>query len=541
MNDKYVKFHKKGGDRALIELCRRASPGKSIREFTTNCLDAKVPNKTEDIVVIVNSYNKKIIISDNGTGMKYNELTKLPLSIGYSKKSGNIDMRGEKALGLLSFGSLGDVMHIITRNHEDKSSDYGYSRWEINESKQKITYEDKKLNPRDIGRDYYGIFPHGTRIIIDRIPNHVMDILTIPNLKNWLRTFYNPSLRKGITNISLGRLDKRMQDPKTETLIEINYEKDSSSKLMDDIIPVNIKKEEMPGELEVLLYINPEAAYDNVAVYSKDVLVYDSIAELPEFSKSPVFTSGKVSGYINDHFNKLVLGRDGIDRQRNAFKSWLNTIKEVDEKLRPIVEEKKRHGKKVKEDKYIKEVFNVMSDIWEDIKKTEVDDGYIRSKNGDLLLVKGNEPTKIRKIGSKGYRTKLLTGRPPGPGSFKLDSKGHPERVNRKKGLPQGCPQPKAFPASEMHLRSKSDELLGSPAVYINSIHEDYKLRTELKDPNPFRRYIAELMAKETAYFEIRKAEKEKRLIGDRTEIVNNVLQKEEFFRFLTLKKLGLK
>tara|TARA_B100001971_G_scaffold144685_1_gene133846 strand:+ start:2373 stop:3998 length:1626 start_codon:yes stop_codon:yes gene_type:complete len=541
MNDKYVKFHKKGGDRALIELCRRASPGKSIREFTTNCLDAKVPNKTEDIVVIVNSYNKKIIISDNGTGMKYNELTKLPLSIGYSKKSGNIDMRGEKALGLLSFGSLGDVMHIITRNHEDKSSDYGYSRWEINESKQKITYEDKKLNPRDIGRDYYGIFPHGTRIIIDRIPNHVMDILTIPNLKNWLRTFYNPSLRKGITNISLGRLDKGMQDPKTETLIEINYEKDSSSKLMDDIIPVNIKKEEMPGELEVLLYINPEAAYDNVAVYSKDVLVYDSIAELPEFSKSPVFTSGKVSGYINDHFNKLVLGRDGIDRQRNAFKSWLNTIKEVDEKLRPIVEEKKRHGKKVKEDKYIKEVFNVMSDIWEDIKKTEVDDGYIRSKNGDLLLVKGNEPTKIRKIGSKGYRTKLLTGRPPGPGSFKLDSKGHPERVNRKKGLPQGCPQPKAFPASEMHLRSKSDELLGSPAVYINSIHEDYKLRTELKDPNPFRRYIAELMAKETAYFEIRKAEKEKRLIGDRTEIVNNVLQKEEFFRFLTLKKLGLK
>ncbi|MAH03785.1 hypothetical protein CMI39_03300 [Candidatus Pacearchaeota archaeon] len=541
MEEKYVKFHKRGGDKALIELCRGVNPDKTIRELTTNCLDARVPNKTEDIVVLVNPYNKKVIISDNGIGIKYDKLTKLPTSVGYSGKSGDIDMRGEKAFGLLSFGSLGDVMHIITRDHEDKSSDYGYLRWEINESKEKIIYENKKLSSRDIGKNYYGIFPHGTRIIIDRIPNHIMDILTIPNLKNWLRTLYNPALRKGITNISLGRLDKRVNDMKTESLKEINYEKDSSSKLVDDIIPIKIKKEETLGELEVLLYIDPEAAYDKVAVYSKDVLVYESIAELPEFNKSPVFTSGKVSGYINDYFNKLILGRDGIDRHRNAFKSWNNTIKELEGKLRPIVEEKKKHGKKVKEDKYIKEVFDAMSDVWGDIKESEADEEYTRSKDGDLLPVKGTEPTKIRKIGPKKTRTELPTGRPPGPGSFKYDLNGHHEKVNRKKGLPKGYPQPVAFQASEMHLRSKSDDLLGTPTPYINSIHEDYKLRVDLRDPTPFKRYITELMAKETAYSEIRKREKEKKLIGDKTEIVNAVLQKEELVKFRTLKRIGLK
>src|SRR3990167_11175533 len=107
MEDRYVRFHDRGQGRALIELAKQYPPKDAIREFVTNSLDARVPDTVEDILVMVNPSQRRIVISDNGTGMRYEDLVALPTSIGYSKKAGDVDMRGEKALGLLAFGSLG--------------------------------------------------------------------------------------------------------------------------------------------------------------------------------------------------------------------------------------------------------------------------------------------------------------------------------------------------------------------------------------------------------------------------------------------------
>ncbi len=547
MDERYVQFHERGQGRALIELARQYPPRDAVREFVTNSLDARVPNSIENILVMVLPREKRIVISDDGVGMNYKELTALPMNIGYSKKAGDVDTRGEKALGLLAFGSLGSRMHILSKPDNGDTSNYGYTMWEIDESKERIPFDHRELSENDARRLFYGGFDHGTRVVIDGVNPHVLDkVLTISNLKNWLRMQYTPALRKNIVNIYLGRPDEGKTEIRQELLKEINYERDSSSELVDDALQVPIRNEENPGSLEVLLFVDPEAAYDKVAVYSKDVLVYESLGELPEFSKSPVWTSGKVSGYINDHFNRLILGRAGIDRNRNAFKAWYGAVQELEEQLRPIIEEKKKHGKKIRESEHLKKVFDALHDVWRDVKKTGIGKEYARGSKGELFSVVGVEPTEKR--GMNEYETptprpetREPTGRPPGPGTFRIDEEGVTQRVVRKSGVPFSYPQPIEFPASESHLRSKLEDLLGSPILFLNATHEDYTSRVDLKDSDVFIRYVAELSAKEAAYYEIRQAEREKRLLGGKDEIANSALQREELIKFLLLRRLGIK
>lgn len=541
--ERYVRFHSEGQGRALIEIARQYPPRDAIREFVTNSLDGKVQNNTEDIIITVNPSERRLIISDNGNGIPYQELIEKPIKVGFSEKTGRVDMRGEKALGLLAFGSLGEVMHIISKPYKDETQDYGYLRWEIKENKGNMTYTYKQITPREVKDYFYGTFPNGTRVIIDKVNPHILEkILTISNLKNWLRMIYNPALRKGMINLRLGKINKMTQTPKAESLEEIDYKKQSSSKLIDKIIPIPIKNIEIPGNLEILLFVDPEAIYDKVAVYSKDVLVYESLAELPEFSRSLVWTSGKVSGYINDYFNKLILGRNGIDRNRNTFKAWFNAIKELEEKIRPIVEEKKKHGLKLKENNYINEVFDAFADVWKDLKKVERGEEYTRSSKGDSIPVIGVEPA-IERGDKKGKHVpREPTGRPPGPGTFRFDQEGYNQEVVPKTGVPIGRPQPIEFELKEIHLRSKLEDLLGvSPTLFLNSAHEDYKSRAESKDNIPFKKYILDLLAKEAAFYDVKKAEKEGKLIGNKLEIIQSALQKEEHIKFQALRRLGIK
>lgn len=537
MEERYLKFHEKGVGMAMLELAKQYPPKEAIREFVTNSLDARIKDQTIDIAILINPFEKRVIISDNGIAMTYKQLIELPESVGYSKKIGMVDKRGEKGVGLLAFGSLGDVMQIISR--PDENSKYGYMRWEIKESKGAIAFYPKEIDSKEV-KDLYRNFPHGTTIIIDRVDSHIIDkVFTITNLKNWLTMLYNPALRKNIANILIGRLDKRNMEPKLEPLEEMVHETISSTELEDEIVSIKIKKEE-PGDLELLLFVDPTAICDKVAVYSKDVLVYESLAELPEFSKSPVWTSGKVSGYINDYFNKLILGRSGIDRSRNAFKAWYATLTELEEKIRPIVEEKKKHGVKIKENEYIKKVYNVLDDVLRDFKTTEFGEAYARSSTGELVPVIGEEPTEKRGK-ERSTKPRIRTGKPPGPGTFIYNPDGVIQRVTQKRGVPFSYPQPVDFPLHEMHLRSKLEvKSFGSPVLLINSAHEDYKSRADSRE-EIILRYILGLMAKGTTQAEAIKAEKKNELRGDKSEIVNNFLEREEYIQFLALKRLKIK
>ena len=109
-------FSNEGQGRALIELAMQYSPKNAIREYVTNGLDARLNGRPENITVALYPNQKKLIISDDGTGIPYDKLMSLPVKIGESGKYGRIDSRGEKALGLLAFGSLGKTMHMLSRH-----------------------------------------------------------------------------------------------------------------------------------------------------------------------------------------------------------------------------------------------------------------------------------------------------------------------------------------------------------------------------------------------------------------------------------------
>lgn len=542
-----ARFHEKGEGLALIELARQYPPMHAVREYVTNSLDEAIPGIPIDIAVMANPLDKRMIISDNGNGMTFAKLDSLDSCIGYGDKRNKWDKRGEKALGLLSFGSIGKRLHIITRPFDGKgNSAYFYQMWELNESKGQIpTTEPVELTRREVERDFYGNFPHGTRMIIDLVDPHTMEnVLTQAALKEWLRKLYTPALRKGIANINLGRLDKRSRGLKAESLEPINYERDSSVLLLDEPdYKVAIKSEGEPSVLELLLFVDPEAAYDKVAVHSKDVLVYESLTELAEFGKSPVWTSGKVSGHINDNFNRLVLGRAGIDRTSNAFKAWYDAIKEIEEEIRPIVESKKKHGRRLKEEGQIKTAFDAFADIWKEFARPDLGEQFARGDGGELLPVDGAEPTKKRQTPGEPREPRgTPTGRPPGPGTFRHDPSGYQQRVVPRGGAPIGYPQPVDFNRTgEGHLRKKIVDLGGSPRMLLNETHEDYQIRVDAKNKTVFVRYLVDLIANESANYEVQMLEMQGRLVGDRTETISAILQKEEMFKFRALKRLGIK
>jgi len=546
MTQGYLEFHGEGNYRATIELARSYPELDALREFVTNSLDARksldgVQTLDHiDIIVAKNPYHKRLIISDNGVGIDYeNKLVKLSSELGKSGKAGMIDMRGEKALGLLAFGSLGESMHIISRSYDN--GEYGYLRWEID--KDRISFDHHKLDPRILEREFYGTFPHGTRVIIDKIHPHIMTkLLNYEKLKSTLTKFYNPALIKNIANIKLGKFTKEGRF-EVEPIEPMNYEKGSAFEVISDTLKVDIKKEDLPGNLEVLLFVDPEGVYDKVSVYSKDVLVYNSIAELAEFNKSPVWASGKVSGYINDQFNKLILGRSGIERKRNAFKAWYDAVREIEDKIKPIVEENKKREKKVKEHSDIKKIYNALEDVWKELSISGgIGTKYARSSEGEISDVVGSEFTRDggRNHDLGGSDTRTPGHRPPGPGTF-IQGGAYRERVAQKNAFPFGHPQPREFQPNEIRLRSKMADILGTPTPILNSVHPDYQERENLKDNAPFLRYITDLIAKEAANFEAVKSDKKNGSTENKTENIIDVLQREEDIKYLILKKLGIK
>lgn len=555
----YVTIHPIGQNRIIFELAQTYTPKTAIREFVTNSLDERIPGKKGNITVTLDPADRSITILDDGKGMDYAKVASLSSNIGNSEKYGKVNMRGEKGIGLLSFGSLGKGMRIISRPHTHSSDAYGYTRWEMKGPDKGIACEPpRKLEPAAVKNDFGINFPHGTMVIIDRVdPSIFKDNLPLPILKEWLRRLYNPALRKKLVDIKVGKFEKfgkidRNREIKYETLDSIVYENSSSSKLIEKSISVPIKNEEKPGELEVLLFLDPESTSGKVRVYTKDVLVYEALTEMDEFKnefkKSPVWGSLKLYGEINDEFNRLTLGRDGLDRRTNSAKAWFSEVEKIGEEIRPEVEKIKAHVKNSKEQAYCTKVYNVGLDVWNELGIGT--SRYGRDSNGEPTPIEGETPSpggqppvppKPREI-PQTEREVTKTGiRPAGPGTFIRKEGGIIQKVSPKKSNPFGTTQPVEFPLSEQSLRSKLEEPIGVPTVYINSAHSDYKIRAEgTKDNNPIR-YITELQAKEWALHEVQREQKESKQVSDIGELTRKALKIEEDVRLTILNRIGIK
>ncbi len=547
MEEGRVEFHQKGMDRVLAELAGAYEPRQAVREFITNSLDAKIKNRVEDITVVLAPQENRIVITDNGIGMDAEKLRSLSYNVGYGEKFGRPDMRGEKALGLLAFGSIGDAMHIISKPEGAGSrSPYNYLRWNLDKG---ITFKFEEIGSDVVDNCFDGGFSHGTMTVIDHVNPHIMDkVLGVGVLADWFSQLYTPALVGGKVRISVGKRNKRNAPLKMKAVEPIKYRTDTSRQLMNSVMNVAIKNEEVPGELEVLLLVDPNANGSRVGVYSKDVLVYPSLTEVEEFKRNPVFGSGKVSGYVNDRFNKLVLGRDGIDRQRNAFKAWYAQLEKIAAEIGPVVEEHCRVARRCEQDESINEVYGALCKVWQEMGGLSEGCEVCRDKKGVLTNVSGVAPPKGDRGahrgggGGKGGDNKI------GPGSFITNPNGQAERVVNKNGKnrPFATPQPVPFPIHEAHMRSKLGESLGNTVVYVNESHEDYESRVGCRgtkgEDHIFTRYLIDIMANETANCAVREEERKGLLKGAPSlDVANKVLKHAEAVKYKILTKLGIK
>jgi DNA gyrase/topoisomerase IV subunit B len=74
METVYASFDDDGIGRVLIELAKAYTPRDTIREYLTNGLDARLQGQREQISVLLDPRDRRIIISDNGIGIHPNIL-----------------------------------------------------------------------------------------------------------------------------------------------------------------------------------------------------------------------------------------------------------------------------------------------------------------------------------------------------------------------------------------------------------------------------------------------------------------------------------
>lgn len=133
MVEKKLNFKVGSGLKDIIGRDLITNENVAIFELVKNSYDAKAT----EVNIIIDSYNDKIIISDNGEGMSYDNIVNNWLFVAYSNKK-NSDMEdrffaGSKGIGRFSCDRLGSDLTL-------------YSKKKIESSKLKVNWGDFEEN-----------------------------------------------------------------------------------------------------------------------------------------------------------------------------------------------------------------------------------------------------------------------------------------------------------------------------------------------------------------------------------------------------------
>lgn len=542
---KPAQFSTEGGYRAMLELAKQYDPRNALREYFTNGLDALLPSNEREIGIAIIPERKRLIITDNGRGMSKEKLASLPYSIGESEKQGMVDKRGEKGLGLLAFASISDRATFVSRSQGD--IDYHSLMLEV-KGNQKIMTDDVVALSDSQVKSFYGIqFSRGTSVILDNINPEMMEkFFTVHNVRNLLTRLYTPALENGVI-MKVGKVGKGQR-------ILFDYAKplEFDGEVLHELdMQAGVDDEENPLILEGRLFFNPEGTGDKVLVYSKDVLVYGNIMDIPNLERNKFWGCGKLGGYINDNFSKLRLGRDGLDMNTRQFRAWMESLQKIENSLKDVVEDKMKRIPRERETATIKAVWETLGKVYGELPLSD-------TKGRPLLIKAGVSGNPTRVIGASPLEERIIprdivkpiTPKEPSDGgngktggTYVADPTGDEIKVKPKKNrFALNYPVPTNFAVAESHKRSKLDVRLGTPTIYINTNHPDYKLRSgtnAVKTEDSMLRYVAYLCSKEVATAEVVLTAKSK--VVSTEEALVQVSTKAEELNFAVLRALKIK
>lgn len=457
-----VEMSREGMRRLIVESGQQYTPLLALKEYVTNAIDAIDEARDRGIMkqglvkILFQPANHRIVIQDDALGMSKEILSQLPKRVGESSKSGHVDRRGEKGVGLLSFLSLGYQMHIISRT--SKESPYHYLRYEFSGERVRHTPV-CDLNDSAL-RAFGGTFKRGTQIILDvskDLFNQRFKPDNLQQVRNELREIYWPILEKEHIDFLTG-IDRGKPVPEMHALQPLKIH---GEEIFRGEIPFTVQKDgkPLPCALYAHLWLDTKnTTSGRVSVYSKGVRVYKSILDLdePSLSECQLWTCRQVRGFVEEPHLKLTLGRDKINtigvRESNVYKGLVKELVELDTRLWSNIKSRLSQYETHKHEQFRKELHDALNDAWRTL---------------DPLY------KKRRNINPDGI---IIWDIPTDDPDGKDGDKPKKPRKPRSEGIPIDIPTFCAFGMDERHLRSKLEmQVGGNPGVLVNEGHANFE------------------------------------------------------------------
>lgn len=495
------------GQRRLIsELAQQyANPLHALREYIVNSIDAIDDGKIKDslIKILLSPKGRRIIVEDNAYGMDEEKVRSLPVQVGNSAKFGRIDQRGEKAVGLLAFGSVGHMIHIVTKTKGEQM--FNYLRYEKKDEEVQEPVFDR-FTTDTVNREQYGVFPCGTRVILDTNTDIFRKNLTESAIERFVQETFFPLMQTRRISMKIGDADigstRKIQEPEIAGDILLNENLTFKAKS---------KRDNEPKDYDLFAYLvfNPDIENGKVAVFSKDVKVYNSIVQLEEsLADLDFWRCRQITGYINEPNLKITLGREGINRDSNAYRGLVNLLEEIHNRYWPQISDQ---IKRKRFDKGNKLIDNVWKELEEVYKITDPLDKQTRGQ--PEKRPKGENDKDKRKQGGCGG--------------------------DRERKFPFQYSQ-MDFGLGEEELRSRLDTDSGYPIIQINTSHRDYiRIVVDSRDKDVVRDYIFDITAPQIALWEARRRIERGGTLGDPYEMSARISGRTQDLKYAPHEKNG--
>jgi hypothetical protein len=502
----------------------------AFKESLNNSIDARL-NDGVSIVLIANKEQKNLIQTDNGIGMTLDQLKAIPQSIGSSQKRFQEGKIGRRQFGFLAFLSFARGCRIISRKIGQGDEGYNFlhlQREEIEGQKPTASYD--VLNAKQI-KDL-GLVPieHGTYVLIDGIEKEDLfdNYFSPPKLARLFGELYSPLIREGDVSITVKGTGYRNRKP-----IQVHPPEYKGEKVLDEIIEVEYTgKDEKTGEkvgkignMDILLYIDPEASAGKVGHYNNGLRIMSSLTSLEEFNHAP-WNTGKLVGEINEDFLPLNISNTAPLPNSKRLEIFQDALRRYETNLNSRIKRLVVSRQKSKEEEFAEQLLRHFDKAYKDFYDaiSSLSRGFGRSDK--QKQPKGIVNGIIDKGGGKGRRK---IGREQRRDTGKKDfGKGIKKTLSGNYSVSF-----EPFDIEENHKMSRLDEHMG--VIAINTSHSEFENLESEKDK---RIYSSSLIATRIAQGELTKV-RGKEVLDEETGIEWMVNLREHLYQH-ALRSLNL-
>ena len=362
----------------------QANPLKAVAEFVENSIDARARQ-----VVIVRGRKKGefyLKVSDDGEGIPRDEqglpdfrhvATHICDSIKRRLKSEGVQgIQGEFGIGLLSFWTVGQNLHITSCGADGNSYEMTMAK-----NSQKFTVSKRHV-----------LIPfEGTELMIYPVLPGLRS-LTGEKIQRYLASELRDRIKASGANI-------RVVD-RTGRAEYIVVPRQFSGRLLHNLQPA----ETALGDIYLELYLSDPAAVNQVGLYRRGTRVLPSITQLEHFQKEP-WTAGYLQGILDAPFLNLTPGtRQGIIYD-DRFNTFCKALEPVEEHLRQIIEEQRKAEEERSSRRILRKVQRALKEAFLRLPQEEYDWFDISSKKNrirrDPLFSAGSMVGPVREKNSR--------------------------------------------------------------------------------------------------------------------------------------------